>query len=182
MTTRSRKTYRFGEFEFTSKDAAHGFFGEMRQNMGFGGPITNPAHILAVSELLRGHVEYDEKVKCGVRQFLTAPAPDHNSTCFWIEREDGSMTDFGFGACAFCHLKSSCNRAGESESGNPRTAGGNSFLPSRRGFSDFDHGEVGEPNRARDRIEGGANSHFRLRSSGNNNPHFCPRFCLIKHL
>jgi Protein of unknown function (DUF3223) len=99
MTKRSRKTYRFGEFEFTSKDSARRFFGEMRQNMGFGGPITNPGHILALSELLRGHVEYEEKVKCGVRQFLTAPAPDHNSTCFWIERKDGSTTDFGVGAC-----------------------------------------------------------------------------------
>lgn len=81
-------------------DAARRFFGQVRDSVEIGETITNPAHALAVAELFRGHAEHTEKAGCGVKQFFVFYAPDHpNSTCFWIERLDGSKTDFGFSAC-----------------------------------------------------------------------------------
>ena len=100
MPRRSRQLYRFGQFEFTSKNSARQFFGAVREAVGDWETITDPAHALAVAELFRGHQEYAQKAKCGVKRFFVAPAPDHpNSRCFWIEREDGSTTDFGVAAC-----------------------------------------------------------------------------------
>jgi hypothetical protein len=100
MTKRSPKKYRFGEFEFTSVDAARRFFGKIRNDTRLGETIENPVRISAISELLEGHVEYEAKVGSGVKRFYVDTAPDHsNSRCFWIEREDGVKTDFGFQAC-----------------------------------------------------------------------------------
>jgi len=95
-----RRIYRFGDFQFPSKDAARQFFGEIRRGLELGSTITNPAYAIAVAELFRGHIEHANKAKCGVKRFYVNQAPDHpNTTCFWIEREDGSVTDFGFAAC-----------------------------------------------------------------------------------
>ena len=100
MAKRTRNFYRFGEAEFTSKDAARRYFAKIRESIGPGETITDPEHLRAVSDLLQGHVDREEKIGCGVKRFFVFYAPDHpNSTCFWLERQDGSQTDFGFFAC-----------------------------------------------------------------------------------
>jgi hypothetical protein len=100
MPRRPRQVYRFGKFEFTAQGKARRFFGSIRNPLIPGEEITDADHVLAVAELFRGHIEYEEKSGCGVKRFFVDFAPNHpNSTCFWIERSDGTKTDFGFPAC-----------------------------------------------------------------------------------
>jgi hypothetical protein len=53
-----------------------------------------------VFALLQGHVDRGQKIGVGIKRIYVDAGPDHpNSTCFWIERVDGSVTDFGVPAC-----------------------------------------------------------------------------------
>ena len=51
-----------------------------------------------VGGLLPRHAE-PEKHRGGIRRLFVAWAPDHPSTCFFVERADGSKTDFGVASC-----------------------------------------------------------------------------------
>jgi len=100
MPRGSRRIYCFGDFQCTSLEAAKQFFAQIRKRVGEFETVTVQADIRAIADLLRGHAEYEDKVKEGVKRFFVAPAPDHpNTTCFWLERLGGSTTDFGFPAC-----------------------------------------------------------------------------------
>lgn len=100
MATQRRKTYRFGDSVFTSREQSRIFFSEIRSRYLNGETITEPADVRAVLDLLQGHCQRDEKIGCGVARLFVAPAPDHaNTRCFWIERTDGKKSDFGFNAC-----------------------------------------------------------------------------------
>ena len=101
MAKRTKLPYRYGEEAFSSKTKAAKFFSDMRLLYPIGGTITNPAHWAAVADLLQGHCEREAKIGCGVAKFFVAPAPrpHQHTTCFWIERTDGTKTDFGFSAC-----------------------------------------------------------------------------------
>ncbi|MCL2724188.1 MAG: DCL family protein [Polyangiaceae bacterium] len=48
--------------------------------------------------LLERHPERDQKVGVGVRRFFVGPN-DYGRKCFWLERVDGTKTDFSFMAC-----------------------------------------------------------------------------------
>jgi Zn-dependent protease with chaperone function len=54
------------------------------------------------SEFLRGllerHPEAVQKIGCGVKRFFRG-GTGHSTDCFWLEREDGSRTDFSYPAC-----------------------------------------------------------------------------------
>ena len=91
--------YHFGDQAFTSKDAVRRFASEMRGRYGIGATISEPADIAFVQDLIQGHVERVSKIGVGVKRYFVNYAPDHPGDCFWIERVDGSDTDFGVPAC-----------------------------------------------------------------------------------
>ena len=87
MPKRPSKIYQFGDEGFTSKKAAAEFFAKIRMRVGQNGTVTDLADVRAVADLLRGHVEHEDKVKCGVKRFFVAIAPDHpNTTCSGISQ------------------------------------------------------------------------------------------------
>jgi len=47
-----------------------------------------------LSAVLALHPDFEQKVGVGVRRYYVAKAPDHPTRCFWLERMDGSNTDF----------------------------------------------------------------------------------------
>lgn len=49
-------------------------------------------------DLLENHAERDLKVGCGIRGFFIGPN-GWGKSCFWIDRLDGTRTDFSFLAC-----------------------------------------------------------------------------------
>ncbi len=92
--------YRFGKHEFTSKDAVKRFASAMRAWYGVGATVTDLDDIAFLRDLIQGHVERGAKIGDGVSRFFVHYAPDHHpADCFWIERTDGSKTDFGVPAC-----------------------------------------------------------------------------------
>lgn len=91
--------YHFGDQAFTSKEAVRRFASEMRARYGVGVTISKPADIAFLQDLIQGHVERVSKIGVGVKRYFVNYAPDHPGDCFWIERVDGSDTDFGVLAC-----------------------------------------------------------------------------------
>jgi hypothetical protein len=63
------------------------------------GYISDPEAVSVLTDLIRCHVDSDQKIGVGIKAFLVAPAPNHPGTCFWIERADGTLTDFGIPSC-----------------------------------------------------------------------------------
>ncbi|MBA2591985.1 MAG: DCL family protein [Pseudomonadota bacterium] len=55
--------------------------------------------------LLERHPEAQEKIGCGIKRFCKAPT-DQGTSCFWLEREDGSTTDFSYITCVDSKRKS----------------------------------------------------------------------------
>ncbi|MDQ3564214.1 MAG: DCL family protein [Pseudomonadota bacterium] len=55
--------------------------------------------------LLERHPEAPEKIGCGVKRFFKAQT-DKGTSCFWLEREDGSRTDFSYITCVDSKRKS----------------------------------------------------------------------------
>ena len=49
-------------------------------------------------DLLQRHPEAREKIGCGVKRFFRDRAIEGTS-CFWVERENGTSTDFSYGSC-----------------------------------------------------------------------------------
>lgn len=49
-------------------------------------------------DLIERHPERDQKVGVGIRRFFVA-ADGFGRRCFWLERVDGSRTDFSFKSC-----------------------------------------------------------------------------------
>ena len=93
------KTYKFGKESFTSKEKVRHWMGALRRRYHRGQTISDPAHLAAVADLLQGHVERTTKIGVGVNRYFVDNAPDHPSLCFWIERSDGSVTDFAVASC-----------------------------------------------------------------------------------
>ena len=92
--------YRFGMETFTSKEGVRQFAGAMRRRYGAGGTVFAVDDIAFLTALIQGHIERAQKIGVGVKRFFVDYAPDHpNDICFWIERTDGSTTDFGVPAC-----------------------------------------------------------------------------------
>jgi hypothetical protein len=61
------------------------------------------------SELLRGilerHPEALQKIGCGVTRFFRNRT-DQGTDCFWLERQDGTSTDFSYNSCVSARGKS----------------------------------------------------------------------------
>lgn len=91
--------YVFGGLGFNSKDAVWRHAAAVRRRYPHYVTISRPEDIAFVSSLLNNHLNRAEKVGCGVVRFFSAPPPDHPGECFYLERRDGSTTDFGLSAC-----------------------------------------------------------------------------------
>ena len=51
-----------------------------------------------LTNLIERHPEAIQKIGVGIRQFYKAPTA-MGTSCFWLEREDGTKTDFSYGSC-----------------------------------------------------------------------------------
>lgn len=95
-----RSKYVIGSLTFSAKDKIRRYFGLIRNKYYTGQTIEDPDDLQAVSALLQGHVDRGQKLGPGIKRYFVDDAPDHpNATCFWVERVDGTSTDFGVAAC-----------------------------------------------------------------------------------
>jgi hypothetical protein len=91
--------YRFGKEAFTSQTAVMQHCAAMRARYGVGQTIGDPDDIAFLLDLVAGHIHSGDKSGVGVVRFYSDYAPEHGTTCFWLERADGSKTDFGVPSC-----------------------------------------------------------------------------------
>lgn len=91
--------YRFGKEVFTSQDAVMKHSAAMRAKYGVGQTISDPDDIAFLLDLVAGHIHSDDKSGVGIARFYSDYAPEHITTCFWLERTNGRKTDFGVPAC-----------------------------------------------------------------------------------
>lgn len=61
------------------------------------GVVTDDDHTFLL-DLIERHPDRDIKVGCGIARFFVA-ASGQGTNCFWLERLDGSTTDFSFKSC-----------------------------------------------------------------------------------
>jgi hypothetical protein len=99
MARATRIKYRFGKESFSSQDAVMKHSSAMRARYGVGQTISAPDDIAFLLDLVAGHIHSDDKSGVGVARFYSDYAPEHATTCFWLERTDGTRTDFGVPAC-----------------------------------------------------------------------------------
>jgi len=91
--------YVFGFQTFSSKDAAKKHAANIRDRNSYGDPITDPAEVEFLKDLIARHVNADQKIGVGIKHFYVDTAPLGFGNCFWIERVDGTRTDFGVPSC-----------------------------------------------------------------------------------
>ncbi|HBL12139.1 MAG TPA: DUF3223 domain-containing protein [Cyanobacteria bacterium UBA11162] len=80
--------------EFKSQKDAIEYFKEMLARYRNGQTVIGDDREMLMS-LLERHPEADKKIGCGVKK-LYKDKTDMPTSCFWIEREDGSRTDFSY--------------------------------------------------------------------------------------
>jgi len=58
-------------------------------------------HISFLTALLKRHPDATEKIGSGIKRLYRAkaPAPNYGTSCFWVERTDGSVIDFSMAHC-----------------------------------------------------------------------------------
>ncbi|MCK5230858.1 MAG: DCL family protein [Desulfobulbaceae bacterium] len=84
--------------KFGSKKEAQQFFREMLHHYEDGDEIKDEDESI-LFELLQRHPEAKEKIGCGAKGFYRNRSPNHPTSCFHIERNDGTTTDFSFNDC-----------------------------------------------------------------------------------
>lgn len=92
----ARKPIQIGNVEFKFQKDALAYFKEMlsscRNNQNIDTSSENHSMLLA---LIERHPEADQKIGVGIKHFFKAPT-DMGTSCFWLEREDGTKTDFSY--------------------------------------------------------------------------------------
>jgi len=83
---------------FKSKKDATDFFRKMLNCYQDGDELT-PEDDTVLFELLQLHPEAFDKIGVGVKRFYRRRSPNHPTSCFHIERTDGSTTDFSYVSC-----------------------------------------------------------------------------------
>lgn len=100
MAKGARKKYCFGSESFTSQTAVMAHAKAIRSRYAVAETISAPDDIAFLLDLISAHINTAEKVGAGVRRFYHDHAPDHpTSKCFWVERVDGTKTDWGAQSC-----------------------------------------------------------------------------------
>ena len=90
--------------EFKSQKDAIEHFKNMLEGYRNGQSITGDARDMLLA-LLERHPEADKKIGCGVKR-LYKDRTDMPTSCFWIERTDGSRTDFSYLTAISAKVKS----------------------------------------------------------------------------
>jgi len=90
----ARKPIIIGNKEFKFQKDALTFFKEMLSSYRINKTIEGEDHALLLSVLER-HPEAVQKIGVGVSRFYKAPT-ELGTSCFWVERVDGSKTDFSY--------------------------------------------------------------------------------------
>jgi len=92
------------KFEFESKKDAKAYcknlLGRYRNNQ-----TVNEEDTQFLQSLLERHPDAVQKIGCGVKRFFRA-GTGVGTDCFWVERMDGSKTDFSYIACVDARSKS----------------------------------------------------------------------------
>lgn len=83
---------------FGSKSEAMCYFSAMLQRYKDGEGI-NAFDDLLLFELLQRHPQAHEKMGVGIKRFYRDRSPTHPSSCFHLERYDGTTTDFSYRLC-----------------------------------------------------------------------------------
>ncbi|KAL6754290.1 hypothetical protein V8C86DRAFT_368070 [Haematococcus lacustris] len=87
---------------FSNRAQAVIFFKRMLSSYADGETI-EPKHAEMLEHLLQGHPRVAEKVGPGIKRFLVSQAQVQEgweaTRCFWLERQDGSYTDFSYLKC-----------------------------------------------------------------------------------
>jgi len=78
-------------------------------------PISND-HFRFMVSLLRHHPQSDQKIGVGIRKIWIQPNEGYSTRSFWLEREDGTKTDFSFYRCvsppsSLRNFKEACRRS-----------------------------------------------------------------------
>jgi hypothetical protein len=82
---------------FPTKEAATAFFKEMLARYRVGDRISE-VDALDLAALLERHHEFAQKVGCGIDHF-SVMITEHGTSCFRIQRKDGTGTDFSYRHC-----------------------------------------------------------------------------------
>lgn len=90
----ARKPIVVGSKEFKFQKDALAFFKDMLNSSRTNKTIEGEGHDLLLAVLER-HPEAPQKIGVGVERFYKAPT-EMGTSCFWIERIDGSKTDFSY--------------------------------------------------------------------------------------
>ena len=94
-----RVKYRFGFQEFSSQKGVSKHAASIRNSYNSGTTVDDPNDVAFLTDLISGHVKSHVKVGIGIARFYVDIAPGRPGTCFWLERLDGSKTDFSVPQC-----------------------------------------------------------------------------------
>ncbi len=95
----SKYHYTIDGMEFKSKKAVREY---VKTNIHSQYPDHQPLsedHFRFMVDLLKHHPWADQKFGEGIQKIWVAPETIYNTRCFWLERTDGSITDFSFYEC-----------------------------------------------------------------------------------
>jgi hypothetical protein len=93
------KSVTIGNITFSSHKSAKIYIQEIISRYDQGNRLENNDFIF-VSDLLLLHPESDQKIGSGIKAlFVDLDAQYHRNKCFYIERTDGSITDFSWISC-----------------------------------------------------------------------------------
>jgi hypothetical protein len=95
---------RVGELEFPTKKAAKVFFKEMLARYS-DGEDTNAEDSAHLDKLIERHPEAAQKIGPGIKRFYRQRT-DKGTSCFWLERTDGTETEFSYPTCVDAKEKS----------------------------------------------------------------------------
>lgn len=90
----ARKPIVIGKKEFKFQKNALAFFKEILNSHRVNKTIEGEEHYFLLA-LLERHPEAIQKIGVGVERFYKAPT-EMGTSCFWLERSDGSKTDFSY--------------------------------------------------------------------------------------
>lgn len=86
-----------GNLIFKTQKEATKFFKDMLNRYRDNETVNNEDYEILLN-LIERHPEAEQKIGCGIKRFYRAQT-DMPTSCFWLEREDGTCTDFSYGSC-----------------------------------------------------------------------------------
>jgi hypothetical protein len=95
----ARQQYEIDGRTFRSKKAVIDYVRAEIHGASPDGEPLNEEHLGFMVALLRRHPWSDQKIGAGVARMWIEQNPDFPTRCFWLERADGTKTDFSFYQC-----------------------------------------------------------------------------------